>query len=166
VSRHFDDLDAVLKSDSLDDFRQMIFALQSPPSFRGGSYELEHHQLGGSCRQGSCPHHPACGRPPAQQSGRPHPARKAIIRGRMAPGGLKIAASLRGRSRSLLVSRLHTWSFPTFCCSPEVAELRPIEPSYKACRRGITFRWRPVGKLLIELRLIGTWLHFQNDRRG
>jgi putative ABC transport system substrate-binding protein len=35
VSRHFDDLDAVLKSDSLDDFRQLIFALQSSPGSGG-----------------------------------------------------------------------------------------------------------------------------------
>jgi hypothetical protein len=53
VSRHFDDLDAVLKSDSLDDFRQLIFALQSSPGFCGRGDELEHHQLGGFCRQGS-----------------------------------------------------------------------------------------------------------------
>jgi hypothetical protein len=93
-----------------------------------------------------------------------HP--KANIRGRMAPGGSKIAASLGGRSRSLLVSKTSRMVIPTFCCSPEVADLRAIEPSYKQSRCGITFRWRPVRKLLIELRLIGTWLHFQNDRRG
>jgi hypothetical protein len=57
-------------------------------------------------------------------------------------------------------------SFRTFCCSPEVAEFRAIEPSYKQSRCAITFGWRPVGKLLVELRLIGAWLHFQNDRRG
>ena len=33
VSRHLDDLDAVLESDSLDDFRQLVFSLQSPPGF-------------------------------------------------------------------------------------------------------------------------------------
>jgi hypothetical protein len=46
VSRHFDDLDAVLESDSLDDFRQLVFALQSPPGFCGRGDELEHHELG------------------------------------------------------------------------------------------------------------------------
>ena len=40
MSRHFDDLDAVLESDSLDDFRQLIFALQSPPCFGGGVDEF------------------------------------------------------------------------------------------------------------------------------
>jgi hypothetical protein len=50
VSRHFDDLDAVLKSDSLDDFRQLIFALQSSPGFCGGVDEFEHHELGGRRR--------------------------------------------------------------------------------------------------------------------
>ena len=29
MSRHFDDLDAVLESDALDDFRQLVFSLQS-----------------------------------------------------------------------------------------------------------------------------------------
>jgi hypothetical protein len=59
VSRHFDDLDAILESDSLDDFRQLIFALQSPPGFCGRYDELEHHQLGGRRRQGSLrPHRP------------------------------------------------------------------------------------------------------------
>jgi hypothetical protein len=33
VSRHFDDLDAVLESDAFDDFRQLVFSLQSPPGF-------------------------------------------------------------------------------------------------------------------------------------
>ena len=36
VSRHFDDLDAVLEFDALDDFRQLIFAVQSSPCFCGG----------------------------------------------------------------------------------------------------------------------------------
>jgi hypothetical protein len=36
VSRHFDDLDAVLCFDALDDFGQLIFALQSSPGFRSG----------------------------------------------------------------------------------------------------------------------------------
>jgi hypothetical protein len=53
VSRHFDDLDAVLESDALDDLWQLVFAVQSPPCFRGGSDELEHHELGGLRRQGS-----------------------------------------------------------------------------------------------------------------
>jgi len=53
VSRHFDDLDAVLEFDALDDLWQLVFAVQSPPCFRGGSEELEHHELGGLCRQGS-----------------------------------------------------------------------------------------------------------------
>jgi len=42
VSRHFDDLDAVLEFDALDDFRQLIFALQSSPCFCGGVDEFEH----------------------------------------------------------------------------------------------------------------------------
>jgi hypothetical protein len=59
VSRHINDLDAVLKSDSLDDFRQLVFSLQSPPGFRGRGDELERHQLGGRRRQGPLrPHRP------------------------------------------------------------------------------------------------------------
>ena len=53
MSRHFDDLDAVLEFDALDDFRQLIFALHSSPCFRGGVDELEHHKLGRLGRQGS-----------------------------------------------------------------------------------------------------------------
>jgi hypothetical protein len=57
VSRHFDDLDAVLEFDALDDFGQLIFALQSSPCFRGGVDKFEYHELGGLRRQGSlCPH--------------------------------------------------------------------------------------------------------------
>jgi hypothetical protein len=33
VSRHFDDFDAVLEFDALDDFGQLIFALQLSPRF-------------------------------------------------------------------------------------------------------------------------------------
>ena len=47
MSRHFDDLDAVLEFDALDDFRPLIFALQAPPRFRGDVDEFEHHELGG-----------------------------------------------------------------------------------------------------------------------
>jgi hypothetical protein len=36
VTRHFDDPDAVLEFDALDDFGQVIFALQSSPRFRSG----------------------------------------------------------------------------------------------------------------------------------
>jgi hypothetical protein len=36
VSRHFDDLDSVLEFDAGDDLWQLVFSLQSPPSFRGG----------------------------------------------------------------------------------------------------------------------------------
>jgi hypothetical protein len=39
VSRHFDDLDAVLEFDALDDFGQLIFALQSPPYFCSGLWK-------------------------------------------------------------------------------------------------------------------------------
>lgn len=46
MGRHLDDLDAVLESDALDDFRQLIFSLQSSPSFGGRGNELEHHELG------------------------------------------------------------------------------------------------------------------------
>ena len=57
MSRHFDDLDAVLEFDALDDFGQLIFALQSSPRFRSGIDQFEHHELGGLGRQGSlCPH--------------------------------------------------------------------------------------------------------------
>jgi hypothetical protein len=59
VSRHFNDLDAVLESDASNDFRQLVFSLQSPRGFRGSGYKLEHHELGGRCRQGSLrPHRP------------------------------------------------------------------------------------------------------------
>jgi ABC-type sulfate/molybdate transport systems ATPase subunit len=34
VCRHFDDLDAVFKSDTCDDLRQLICAFQPPPGFR------------------------------------------------------------------------------------------------------------------------------------
>jgi hypothetical protein len=53
VSRHFDDVDAILEFDALDDLWQLVFALQSPPCFRGCSDELEHHELGGLRRQGT-----------------------------------------------------------------------------------------------------------------
>ena len=53
MDRHFDDLDAVLEFDALDDFGQLIFALQSSPCFRGGVDKFEHHELGGLGRQGS-----------------------------------------------------------------------------------------------------------------
>jgi hypothetical protein len=33
ICRHFDDLDAVLESDTSDDFRQLICSIQAPPSF-------------------------------------------------------------------------------------------------------------------------------------
>src|SRR5881394_1650981 len=53
----FNDLDAVLEFDALDDFGQLIFALQSSPCFRSGVDEFEHHELGGLRRQGPlCPH--------------------------------------------------------------------------------------------------------------
>ena len=52
VSGHFDDLDTVLEFDALDDFRQLFFALQASPCFRGGVDEFKHHQLGGLRRQG------------------------------------------------------------------------------------------------------------------
>ncbi len=52
MSRHLDDLDAVLESGSLDEFRQLVFAFlvfafQSPLGFGGGGDEFEHHQLCG-----------------------------------------------------------------------------------------------------------------------
>ena len=49
----FDDLDAVLEFDALDDFRQLIFAFQSSPCFRSGVDKFEHHKLGRLRRQGS-----------------------------------------------------------------------------------------------------------------
>ena len=42
MSRHFDDLDAVLEFDALDDFGQLIFALQSSPRFRSGIDQFEY----------------------------------------------------------------------------------------------------------------------------
>jgi hypothetical protein len=51
--RHFDNLDAVLEFDALDNLRQLIFALQSSPCFRRGIHELEHHELGSLRRQGA-----------------------------------------------------------------------------------------------------------------
>ncbi len=59
MSRHLDDLDAVLESDALDDFRQLVFALQAPPCSCCRHDELEHHQLGGFCRQRSLRAHGA-----------------------------------------------------------------------------------------------------------
>ena len=62
MSRRLDDLDAVLEFDASDDFRQLVFALQSAPCFGGRRDELEDHELGGSGRQrsfrphGSVPH--------------------------------------------------------------------------------------------------------------
>ena len=52
MSRHFDNLDAVVEFDALDGFGQLIFALQSSPCFRSGVDEFEHHELGGLRRQG------------------------------------------------------------------------------------------------------------------
>ena len=46
MSRHFDDLDAVLVFDACSDLWQLVFSLQLPPRFRGGVDEFEHHQLG------------------------------------------------------------------------------------------------------------------------
>ena len=51
MSLHSDDLNAVLKSDSFDDFRQLVFALQSTPGFCCCGDKLEHHELGSRCRQ-------------------------------------------------------------------------------------------------------------------
>jgi hypothetical protein len=45
VSRHFDDLDAVLEFDASDDFRQLVFTFQSSPGFDGCVDEFEHHEL-------------------------------------------------------------------------------------------------------------------------
>jgi len=50
VCRHFDDLDAILESDTSDNLRQLIFTLQPPPGLRGGDDQLEYHQLGGRGR--------------------------------------------------------------------------------------------------------------------
>jgi hypothetical protein len=41
VSRHFDDLDAVLEFDASDDFWRLVFTFQSPPGFVGGVDEFE-----------------------------------------------------------------------------------------------------------------------------
>jgi len=43
MSRHFDDLDAVLEFDAF--FRQLIFTLQSSPRFRSGIDKFEHQAL-------------------------------------------------------------------------------------------------------------------------
>ena len=53
MGRHFDDLDAVLEFDALDDFGQLIFALRSSPCFCSGVDQFEDHELGGLRRQGS-----------------------------------------------------------------------------------------------------------------
>ena len=45
MSRHFDDLDAVLEFDPSNDFRQLVFSFQLPPG--------ENHQVGGRCGQRS-----------------------------------------------------------------------------------------------------------------
>jgi hypothetical protein len=44
VSRHFDDLDTVLEFDALNDFRQLIFTLQSSPCFRSGVDKFDRDQ--------------------------------------------------------------------------------------------------------------------------
>jgi hypothetical protein len=44
---------AVLESDALDDFRQLVFSVQSPPGFCRRGDEVEHHELGGHRRQGA-----------------------------------------------------------------------------------------------------------------
>ena len=49
MSRHFGDLDAVLECDAGYDLWQLVFALQSPPCFRGGVHEFEDHEFGGFC---------------------------------------------------------------------------------------------------------------------
>ena len=51
MSRHFDDLDAVLEFDALDDFGQLIFALQPSPRFCNGIDQFEDHELGGLRRR-------------------------------------------------------------------------------------------------------------------
>jgi hypothetical protein len=53
VSRHFDDLDAVLEFEALDDFRKPVFA---PPCLRGGADEFEPHEFGGRRPQRSFVH--------------------------------------------------------------------------------------------------------------
>src|SRR5450759_4265973 len=59
VCRHFDDLDAILESDTSDNLRQLIFTLQPPPGLRGGYDQLEYHQFGGRGRQRTFrPHRP------------------------------------------------------------------------------------------------------------
>jgi hypothetical protein len=51
VSRQFSDLDAILESDTSDNFRQFIFTLQPPPGLRGRDGQLEYHQLSYSVTQ-------------------------------------------------------------------------------------------------------------------
>jgi hypothetical protein len=46
-----DDLDAVGKSDTGDDLRQLICSFESAPGFRGGADELEHHQFCGAATE-------------------------------------------------------------------------------------------------------------------
>ena len=43
MSRHFDDLDAAVEFDALDDIWQEIFVLQASPCFRGG---VDHQATG------------------------------------------------------------------------------------------------------------------------
>jgi hypothetical protein len=53
VIRHFDNLDAVLEFDALDNLRLLVLSLQSSPCLCGGIHELEHHELGDLRRQGT-----------------------------------------------------------------------------------------------------------------
>ncbi len=45
------DFDSVLEFDTLDDFWQLVLALQSSPSFRRGHHQLENHEASGVLRQ-------------------------------------------------------------------------------------------------------------------
>ena len=45
------DLDAVAECDALDDFRQLVLALQPAPGPGRRHHQLEHHQPGGVLRQ-------------------------------------------------------------------------------------------------------------------
>jgi hypothetical protein len=45
VSQHFDDLDAVLEFDALEEFGQLIFVLQSSPCFCSGVDKFQHLTL-------------------------------------------------------------------------------------------------------------------------
>ena len=65
------DFNSVTEFDTLDDFRQLILALQSSPSFRRRHHQLENHEASGGLRQRAF--HADCTIPDRRQAaGRSH----------------------------------------------------------------------------------------------